>query len=93
MGLALLPEDCEHDYEVDEERACLYCRKCDHPPKERAMTIVTTTQVKPKDSSMRDLLIFEMAVREAQRRAKRRNPPAHWLAEVLDELGLKVMVV
>jgi hypothetical protein len=55
------------------------------------MTIVTTTTVASKDKRMRDLLIFDMAVREAQRRSKKRNPPAHFLVEVLDELGLKLV--
>jgi hypothetical protein len=56
------------------------------------MTIVTTTQVKPKEAKLRELLILDLAVREAQRRSKKRNPPAHWLVEVLDELGFKVVV-
>jgi hypothetical protein len=56
------------------------------------LTIVTTTQVKPKEAPLRDLLIFDMAVREARRRSRRKNPPARFLVEVLDELGLKVTV-
>lgn len=56
------------------------------------MTIVTTTAVPGKDQSLRDLLIFDLAMREARRRSKKRNPPAHWLIQVLDELGLRLTV-
>ncbi len=56
------------------------------------MTVVTTTQVQPRGARLRDLLIFVMAVREAQRRSKKRNPPASYLVEVLEDLGLKVVV-
>lgn len=37
-------------------------------------------------------LLLDMAIREACRRTKKKNPPAAALIEVLDELGFKLTV-